>query len=51
MTGSRGKHLNLLMATSPTTGVLYHEVVIGGVNGEHFGQFLAKVVRSDWSGI
>jgi len=37
---SRGKHLNLLMAISPAVGIIFHEIIIGSVNGERFQYFL-----------
>lgn len=48
---SRGRNLNLLMAISPTVGVVYHEVVIGSVNGELFGRFvdnLSEVIGEEF---
>lgn len=38
--GSRGKHLNLIMAIAPNVGLLYHEICVGSVNGERFQIFL-----------
>ena len=41
--GAKGKNVTLLLAVSPTVGLLYHEITSDNVNRQRFSDFLGNV--------
>ncbi|PFX31730.1 hypothetical protein AWC38_SpisGene3423 [Stylophora pistillata] len=40
--GQRGRNLTVALAISPTTGLVFHSAMIGGMNAQKFADFLAQ---------
>ncbi|KXJ27189.1 hypothetical protein AC249_AIPGENE17567 [Exaiptasia diaphana] len=40
--GQRGRNVTVALAISPTTGLVFHCAVLGGMNGQRFNDFLAQ---------
>ena len=40
--GQRGRNLTLALAICPTAGLVFHSVIIGGINAQKFADFLAQ---------
>lgn len=43
--GTRGRNFTMTFAASATNGLVYHQLISGGMNGERFKEFLREVVE------
>ncbi|XP_068727927.1 uncharacterized protein [Montipora capricornis] len=40
--GQRGRNVTVALAISPTSGLVFHSAILGGMNGRRFDDFLAQ---------
>ena len=40
--GQRGRNVTVALAISPTSGLVFHSTILGGMNGRRFDDFLAQ---------
>ena len=43
--GTRGRNFTMTLAVSATNGLIHHDLISGGMNGERFKEFLQEVVE------